>query len=147
MLQQNPTAQAAALPFMGSFQRQTVVSRGDDADIDIVPATLSNLQQSKKSSSQMSTGWVRVGEAYEEMKRRGWKGSLKTFRRRLQEKLVPPDLEALGLEADFKAKDANSSGHLTRWLRIRNEQNQVMGTQSDSGSATVAISPDSWSLK
>jgi hypothetical protein len=33
---------------------------------------------------------MRVGEAYEEMKRRVGKGSLKTFRRRLQEKLVPP---------------------------------------------------------
>lgn len=92
------------------------------------PKVLNSIQNLKPESSQPVThrsqltifdGWLTTGEAYAELQQRGYEKSQGTLRRTLKDGKIPPDLEALGLIADFEVRNAaNPKDNSVRWLRF-----------------------------
>ena len=93
------------------------------------PQVLNLVQNPKPESSQPVThrsqltifdGWLTTGEAYAELQQRGYEKSQATLRRTLREGNVPPELEELGLKADFEVRNAaNPKDNSVRWLKIQ----------------------------
>lgn len=73
-----------------------------------------------RSQLTIFDGWLTTGEAYAELCKRGYKKSQGTLRRTLREGRVPPELEELGLKADFDVRNtANPKDNSVRWLKIQ----------------------------
>ena len=74
----------------------------------------------KRSQLSIFDGWLTTGEAYGELKNRGYEKSLGTFRRTLRNSGVTEELEKLGVSADFEVrKQANPKDNSVRWLKIQ----------------------------
>ena len=96
------------------------------------PKVLNSVENPKLKSSQLVPnrsqltifdGWLTTGEAYAELQQRGYEKSQGTFRRTLKEGQVPPELELLGLMADFGARNAaNPKDNSVRWLKVKSIQ-------------------------
>lgn len=73
------------------------------------------------NSRQLSSNWdwLTTGEAYAEAQRQGYTKSLGTFRRSLRDWTVPPELERLGLVANWDIRtQANPKDKSVKWLRF-----------------------------
>ena len=74
----------------------------------------------KRSQLNIFDGWLTTGEAYSELRNRGYERSLGTFRRILRDSGVTEELEEIGLSADFEMrKQANPTDNSVRWLKIQ----------------------------
>ena len=72
-----------------------------------------------RSQLTIFDGWLTTGEAYAELQQRGYEKSQATLRRTLREGQVPPELEELGLKANFEVRNAaNPKDNSVRWLKI-----------------------------
>jgi hypothetical protein len=68
-----------------------------------------------------------TGEAYIEAKRRGYSKTVGTFRRSLRDRVVPNELERIGLKADWDIRSqANPKDNSVKWLRFIFENNKMM---------------------
>ena len=93
------------------------------------PKVLNIVENPKPQSSQLVPhrsqltifdGWLTTGEAYAELQQRGYEKSQGTLRRTLREGRVPPELEELGLKADFETRnEANPKDNSVRWLKVQ----------------------------
>ena len=72
-----------------------------------------------RSQLTIFDGWLTTGEAYTELKNRGYEKSQATLRRNLRQGKVSEELEELGLIADFEVRNqANPKDNSVRWLKI-----------------------------
>ncbi len=93
------------------------------------PKVLNLVENPKPQSSQpvlhrsqltIFDGWLTTGEAYTELQQRGYEKSQGTLRRTLREGQIPPELEELGLKADFEVRNAaNPKDNSVRWLKVQ----------------------------
>lgn len=73
------------------------------------------------NSLPVTEGWLTTGEAFTELKRRGYTKAKGSMRRNIKSGSVPVDLGRLGLVANWEVrKQANPKDNSVRWLRFRN---------------------------
>lgn len=89
--------------------------------LNLVPNSKPQSSQPVPNRSQLTIfdGWLTTGEAYTELQQRGYEKSQATLRRTLREGEIPPELEELGLTADFEVRNAaNPKDNSVRWLKV-----------------------------
>ena len=113
---------------------QSKKSRPKDSKVlNLVPNSTSKSSQPVLNSTPKSSqpvpnrsqltifdGWLTTGEAYSELQQRGYEKSQATLRRTLKQGKVPPELEKLGLIANFEVRNAaNPKDNSVRWLKVQ----------------------------